>query len=68
MAKLIYSMLASLDGYVNDRNGKFDWGQAQDVEYLVHSNEQAMQIGTGGSHPSVHRGESSALAPGRSVW
>ncbi|WP_158623235.1 dihydrofolate reductase family protein [Corallococcus sp. CA053C] len=46
MAKLIYSMMASLDGYVNDRQGRFDWGQAQDVDYLVHSNEQAKQIGT----------------------
>lgn len=46
MAKLIYSMMASLDGYVNDRHGRFDWGQAQDEDYLNHSNEQAKQIGT----------------------
>jgi dihydrofolate reductase len=43
MAKLVYSMMASLDGYVNDRNGKFDWGQGEDVEYLVHSNEEMRQ-------------------------
>jgi hypothetical protein len=25
MAKLIYSAIASLDGYVEDEDGKFDW-------------------------------------------
>jgi hypothetical protein len=25
MAKLIYSAIASLDGYVEDAHGKFDW-------------------------------------------
>jgi dihydrofolate reductase len=27
MAKLIYSSIASLDGYVADEEGKFDWGE-----------------------------------------
>ena len=27
MARLIYSMLASLDGYVVDRDGRFDWAE-----------------------------------------
>jgi hypothetical protein len=26
MAKLIYPAIASLDGYVSDENGNFDWG------------------------------------------
>lgn len=26
MAKLIYAMNTSLDGYISDRDGKFDWG------------------------------------------
>lgn len=46
MAKLIYSMMTSLDGYVNDRRGKFDWGQGLDVGYLVHANEETRRIGT----------------------
>ena len=25
MAKLIYSAITSLDGYIEDENGKFDW-------------------------------------------
>lgn len=25
MAKLIYSMLRSLDGYIEDETGRFDW-------------------------------------------
>jgi hypothetical protein len=25
MGKLIYSMLVSLDGYVEDKHGRFDW-------------------------------------------
>ena len=25
MAKLIYSAIASLDGYVEDEDGRFDW-------------------------------------------
>ena len=29
MAKLIYSMIASLDGYVEDEGGKFDWARAR---------------------------------------
>ena len=27
MAELIYSALASLDGYVADEDGKFDWAE-----------------------------------------
>lgn len=25
MAKLIYSAITSLDGYIEDENGRFDW-------------------------------------------
>jgi dihydrofolate reductase len=36
MAKLIYSALASLDGYVADVDGKFDWAEpSEDVHTLV---------------------------------
>jgi dihydrofolate reductase len=30
MAKLIYSALASLDGYIEDEDGKFDWAEPDD--------------------------------------
>ena len=28
MAKLIYAAIASLDGYVEDEEGRFDWADA----------------------------------------
>ena len=31
MAKLIYSSIASVDGYVADEEGKFDWAAPDDV-------------------------------------
>ena len=45
MAKLIYSALTSLDGYVADEDGNFDWAQPDEE---VHSfvNERARAIGT----------------------
>ncbi|HZD67977.1 MAG TPA: deaminase, partial [Actinomycetes bacterium] len=33
MAKLLYVMNASLDGYIADEDGKFDWG-APDEEFF----------------------------------
>ena len=38
MARLIYSALASLDGYVADRKGNFDWAQPdEEVHAFVNS-------------------------------
>jgi dihydrofolate reductase len=45
MAKLIYSSIASLDGYVADENGNFDWG-APDEEVHTFVNELERPIGT----------------------
>jgi dihydrofolate reductase len=45
MAKLIYSAIASLDGYVEDANGKFDWA-APDEEVHGFVNELERPIGT----------------------
>lgn len=45
MAKLIYSMIASLDGYVADENGNFDWA-APDEEVHTFVNELERPIGT----------------------
>lgn len=45
MAKLTYLMLASLDGYVADEQGTFDWAEPdEDVHTLV--NELARPVGT----------------------
>lgn len=45
MAKLIYSMMVSLDGYINDAAGDFNWGQI-DAEVHAHANAEAERIGT----------------------
>jgi dihydrofolate reductase len=45
MARLIYSAIASLDGYVEDEEGKFDWA-APDDELLAAVNELERPIGT----------------------
>ena len=45
MAKLTYLMIASLDGYVADEHGKFDWGEPdEEVHSLV--NELERPVGT----------------------
>jgi hypothetical protein len=45
MAKLIYTVLMSLDGYISDKNGNFDWAEPDEE---VHSfvNELARDDGT----------------------
>ena len=45
MAKLIYSPIASLDGYIEDEQGKFDWA-APDDEVHAFVNELERTIGT----------------------
>jgi dihydrofolate reductase len=45
MAKLIYSAIASLDGYVADEDGRFDWA-APDAEVHAFVNELERPIGT----------------------
>ena len=45
MAKLIYSAIASLDGYVEDENGKFDWA-TPDEQVLAFVNELERPVGT----------------------
>jgi dihydrofolate reductase len=42
---LVYSVIASLDGYVNDADGKFDWS-APDEEVHAFVNDQEREIGT----------------------
>ena len=45
MGKLIYLILASLDGYVADKDGKFDWAEP-DEEVHAFVNELARPVGT----------------------
>jgi dihydrofolate reductase len=45
MAKLVYQMQASLDGYVEDAGGKFDWADPDD-EVHAHANEEQARAGT----------------------
>jgi dihydrofolate reductase len=45
MAKLIYAAIASLDGYVADEDGKFDWS-APDEEVHAFVNELERSVGT----------------------
>ena len=45
MAKLIYSAITSLDGYVEDAQGKFDWA-APDEEVHAFVNDLERPIGT----------------------
>jgi dihydrofolate reductase len=46
MGKLIYSMLMSLDGYVQDEQGRFGWGAPEDEEVHSHVNQLASSVGT----------------------
>lgn len=45
MAKLIYSAIASLDGYIEDENGKFDWAEP-DEEVHAFINDLERPVGT----------------------
>ena len=45
MARLIYSAITSLDGYVADRDGRFDWA-APDEEVHTFVNELERPVGT----------------------
>ncbi len=46
MAKLIYSMLTSLDGYIEDKEGDFGWSVPEDEEVHSYVNELASSVGT----------------------
>jgi dihydrofolate reductase len=45
MAKLLYLMNASLDGYIADEDGRFDWGEPGE-EYYSFINDLVRPVGT----------------------
>jgi dihydrofolate reductase len=45
MAKLIYSMIASLDGYIEDAEGRFDWSEPDEDEHRF-INDRLRPVGT----------------------
>lgn len=45
MGHLIYSMIVSLDGYVADQDGNFDWAEPDD-EVLSAINADTAEVGT----------------------
>jgi hypothetical protein len=45
MVKLIYSAITSLDGYVEDAEGKFDWAEP-DEELHAFVNDLERPVGT----------------------
>ena len=45
MGKLVYSAIASLDGYIEDEHRKFDWA-APDDEVHAFINELERPVGT----------------------
>jgi dihydrofolate reductase len=46
MAKLIYGMLTSLDGYTSDEEGRFDWAVHEDEELNSYFNALSSSLGT----------------------
>ncbi len=46
MAKLIYSRLTSLDGYVEDADGAFGWAAPRSEEVHAFVNDLAASVGT----------------------
>jgi len=46
VAKLLYGMLTSLDGYTEDGHGEFRWGAPEDEEVHSYINELASPVGT----------------------
>ena len=45
MAKMVYSAITSLDGYVADENGEFDWGTPE-AEVFTFINDIEQRFGT----------------------
>jgi dihydrofolate reductase len=46
MARLIYGMIQSLDGYTEDIHGRFGWGAPEDEAVHAYINDLASSVGT----------------------
>lgn len=46
MARLIYGMITSLDGYTEDERGRFGWGAPEDEDVHSYINELGSSVGT----------------------
>jgi hypothetical protein len=51
MARLIYSSITSLDGYVSDETGSFDWGVPDDEvhRFVMNSGARWAPTSSGGA-------------------
>jgi dihydrofolate reductase len=79
MAKLIYSAIASLDGYIADEEGNFDWA-APDEEVHTFVNDLERPVGTylygrrmyevmrAWEHPEAFAGQSPVTRDFASIW
>ncbi|MCU1228752.1 MAG: bifunctional deaminase-reductase domain protein [Acidobacteria bacterium] len=79
MPKLIYSAILSLDGYVADENGRFDWA-APDEEVHAFVNDLERSIGTylygrrmyetmvAWESPEIVRGQSAVMRDFAEIW
>ena len=59
MAKLIYSMLMSLDGYTEDEHGHFGWGAPEDAEVHSYINKLAARCPRFAPHHTSRESSSS---------
>ena len=55
MARLIYGTICSLDGYIEDEDGSFDWAEP-DEEVHTFVNDLERPIGGGGGKPALPAG------------
>jgi dihydrofolate reductase len=79
LAKLIYSAIASLDGYIADEEGKFDWAEP-DEEVHAFANDLERTVGThlygrrlyetmaAWEHPETFAGESQIMLEFARIW
>jgi hypothetical protein len=66
MAKLIYSAMTSLDGYIADQDGNFDWAEP-DEEVHAFVNDLERTVGAGSSGSSTPRRSDSSKHPRKRI-
>ncbi len=79
MAKLIYAAITSLDGYVADANGKFDWGEPdEEVHSFVNDLERPVgthlygrrmyEVMVAWESPDIHTGQPPQMKDYAEIW